>query len=132
MTLSGGSLSACPDTPVLHDDQHGTAVVVLAALQSAARISGVDLATCTVGQIGLGAAGLGIVRLLRSYGVSRVLGSDLSTEAQLRLESIGGLPADLEQVMAQADVVIATTGCARLNQTAMGAHRADNFRIVQS
>jgi malate dehydrogenase (oxaloacetate-decarboxylating) len=99
-----------PDTPVLHDDQHGTAVVVLAALQSAARISGVDLATCTVGQIGLGAAGLGIVRLLRSYGVSRVLGSDLSSDAQLRLESIGGIAADLEQVMAQADVVIATTG----------------------
>jgi malic enzyme len=40
-------------------------VVVLAALQSAARISGVDLASCTIGQIGLGAAGLGIVRLLR-------------------------------------------------------------------
>jgi len=99
-----------PDTPVLHDDQHGTAVVVLAALQSAARISGVDLSTCTVGQIGLGAAGLGIVRLLRSYGVSRVLGSDLSSDAQSRLESIGGVPADLEQVMAQADVVIATTG----------------------
>jgi malate dehydrogenase (oxaloacetate-decarboxylating) len=99
-----------PDTPVLHDDQHGTAVVVLAALQSAARISGVDLASCTVGQIGLGAAGLGIVRLLRSYGISRVLGSDLSEEARLRLESIGGIAADLEQVMAQADVVIATTG----------------------
>jgi hypothetical protein len=39
-----------------------------------------------------------------------VLGSDLSADAQLRLESIGGIPADLEQVMAQADVVIATTG----------------------
>ncbi|MEH6634444.1 MAG: ATPase inhibitor subunit zeta [Halioglobus sp.] len=98
------------DTPVLHDDQHGTAVVVLAALQSAARISGVDLAACTVGQIGLGAAGLGIVRLLRSYGISRVLGADLSQEAQARLAVIGGVAADLEQVMAEADVIVATTG----------------------
>ena len=99
-----------PDTPVLHDDQHGTAVVVLAGLLSAARITGIDLASCTVGQIGLGAAGLGIVRLLRSYGISRVLGSDLSSESRERLAVIGGVAADLEELMAEADVVIATTG----------------------
>jgi hypothetical protein len=94
----------------LHDDQHGTAVVVLAGLQSAARITGIDLANCTVGQIGLGAAGLGIVRLLRSYGISTVLGADLSRESQMRLAAIGGVAVDLEQLMAEADVVVATTG----------------------
>lgn len=99
-----------PRTPVLHDDQHGTAVVVLAGLQSAARITGIDLQQCTVGQIGLGAAGLGIVRLLQSYGISRVLGADLSRESQLRLTAIGGVAVDLEQLMAEADVVVATTG----------------------
>jgi len=99
-----------PGTPVLHDDQHGTAVVVLAGLQSAARITGIDLASCTVGQIGLGAAGLGIVRLLQSYGISRVLGSDLSKESQERLAAIGGVSVDLEGLMAEANVVIATTG----------------------
>ena len=99
-----------PDTPVLHDDQHGTAVVVLAGLLSAARITGIDLANCTVGQIGLGAAGLGIVRLLQSYGISRVLGSDLARESQERLTAIGGVAVDLEGLMAEADVVIATTG----------------------
>ena len=99
-----------PNTPVLHDDQHGTAVVVLAGLQSAARITGIDLANCTVGQIGLGAAGLGIVRLLRSYGISTVLGADLSRESQMRLAAIGGVAVDLEQLMAEADVVVATTG----------------------
>ena len=99
-----------PDTPVLHDDQHGTAVVVLAGLLSAARITGIDLSTCTVGQIGLGAAGLGIVRLLQSYGISRVLGSDLAKDSQERLTAIGGVAVDLEGLMAEADVVIATTG----------------------
>ncbi len=99
-----------PRTPVLHDDQHGTAVVVLAGLQSAARITGIDLKQCTVGQIGLGAAGLGIVRLLQSYGITRVLGADLSRESQVRLTTIGGVAVDLEQLMAEADVVVATTG----------------------
>ena len=95
---------------MLHDDQHGTAVVVLAGLLSAARITGIDLASCTVGQIGLGAAGLGIVRLLRSYGISRELGSELYSESRERLAFIGGVAADLEDLMAEADVVIATTG----------------------
>src|SRR6266478_7763501 len=54
--------------PVLHDDQHGTAVVALAALTNAARQAGRSLRDSVVGQIGLGAAGTGIVRLLRAYG----------------------------------------------------------------
>ena len=96
--------------PVLHDDQHGTAVVALAALLNAARRSGRDLCASCVGQIGLGAAGSGIVRLLRAYGVQRVLGTDRSPAALQRLAAMGGEGASLEQLMQQADVVIATTG----------------------
>src|SRR2546423_5181848 len=69
-------LQARLQKPVLHDDQHGTAVVTLAALINAARRSDVNLCHSTVGQIRLGAAGSGIVRLLRAYGVQRVLGTD--------------------------------------------------------
>jgi len=98
------------DIPVLHDDQHGTATVVLAALITSARRAGVDLNKATIGQIGLGAAGLGIVRLLRAYGVGRLLGSDLREPALARLEAIGGERSTLEGVMAECDVVIATTG----------------------
>jgi len=96
--------------PVLHDDQHGTAVVVIAALINAARITGVNLEECVIGQIGLGAAGLGIAQLLMRFGVHLILGADLSTEAQARLKDIGGKPADLEYVMQNADVIISTTG----------------------
>ncbi len=103
-----------PGTPVLHDDQHGTAVVVLAALLSAARLTGVSLSESSVGQIGLGAAGIGIVSLLQAYGVKRVLGSDLAPDARQRLERLGGVVMELEQLMAEADVVIATTGVAGL------------------
>ncbi len=98
------------DKPVLHDDQHGTAVVTLAALISATRRVGRDLKASTVGQIGLGAAGIGIVRLLHQYGVKRVLGADRREEALARVEKMGGKRATLEQVMQQSDIVIATTG----------------------
>lgn len=96
--------------PVLHDDQHGTAVVALAALINAARHAGRSLRDSVVGQIGLGAAGTGIVRLLRAYGVERVLGADRSSDAIHRLEALGGEGASLEGIMQRADIVLATTG----------------------
>ena len=96
--------------PVLHDDQHCTAVVVLAALLNAARRVGRQLEDSTIGQIGLGAAGIGIVRLLRAHGARRILGCDRNPLALERLESLGGQRATLEEVMAKCDVVAATTG----------------------
>jgi malate dehydrogenase (oxaloacetate-decarboxylating) len=104
------SLQARLQKPVLHDDQHGTAVVALAALLNAARYSGVDLCGSTVGQIGLGAAGTGIVRLLQAYGVRHVLGTDRNAQAVARLETMGGEGVTLEALMQRADIVIATTG----------------------
>lgn len=102
--------------PVLHDDQHGTAVVVLAALTNAAARTGIDLRTSTVGQIGLGAAGSGIVRLLRAYGVQRVLGTDLNVGAMARLTALGGERVTLPSLMERADIVIASTGVRGLIQ----------------
>ena len=96
--------------PVLHDDQHGTAVVALAALVNATRRVGRKLATSVIGQVGLGAAGLGIARLLRAQGVQRLLGADLRPEAIERFRSLGGEPTTLAEVMARADIVVATTG----------------------
>ncbi len=98
------------EKPVLHDDQHGTAVVALAALINAARRAGRSLPQSTIGQIGLGAAGTGIVRLLRAYGVNRVLGADRDPRAIERIRALGGEGATLESIMQTADVVLATTG----------------------
>ncbi len=103
-------LRARLDRPVLHDDQHGTAVVVLAAAINATRRAGRELRACVIGQIGLGAAGLGIVRLLMRAGVVRVLGTDLEEGARRRLAVMGGEPSTLDEIMRKADIVIATTG----------------------
>lgn len=99
------------DIPVMHDDQHGTAVVTLAAAISACRSAGVNLKQARVGQIGLGAAGIAICRMLMAYGVESVVGADKSEEAKDRLRSYGGETVDsLEELMEQSDIVIATTG----------------------
>jgi malate dehydrogenase (oxaloacetate-decarboxylating) len=98
------------DKPVLHDDQHGTAVVTLAALINGARNAHLTLRGSVVGQIGLGAAGMGIVRLLKAYGVGDILGSDRNPAAVERLAGLGGEGCTLEQLMQRADIVIATTG----------------------
>lgn len=104
--------------PVMHDDQHGTAVVVLAALLGAARKVGKDLADCTVGQIGLGAAGLGICGLLMKHGVKHLVGADLNEDACARLKAMGGEIRPLQELVESVDVVIATTGVKGLIQPA--------------
>jgi malate dehydrogenase (oxaloacetate-decarboxylating) len=107
-------LRAQLNKPVLHDDQHGTAVVALAALMAAARRTGKSLHASTIGQIGLGAAGTGIVRLLRAYGVQRVLGADRNPKAIERVTALGAEGASLQDIMAHADIVVATTGVKNL------------------
>ncbi|MCU1392398.1 MAG: Malate dehydrogenase (oxaloacetate-decarboxylating) [Ilumatobacteraceae bacterium] len=69
-------LQAELDIPVFHDDQHGTAIVVLAALQNAAKAVGKSLAEMTVVIVGTGAAGLACGKLLRSVGVVDLIGVD--------------------------------------------------------
>jgi malate dehydrogenase (oxaloacetate-decarboxylating) len=98
------------DIPVMHDDQHGTAVVVTAALLNAAKATGVKLARCRMGVVGLGAAGLALAKMLMFRFGNPVLGADIAPDALDRLKAAGGLPSDLKAVMAGCDVVIATTG----------------------
>ncbi len=96
--------------PVMHDDVHGTAVVVLAAAMGACRQVGIELSRATVGQLGLGAAGFGIAALMVDAGVERVVASDPDPASHARAADKGVAIAELEEVMASADVVVATTG----------------------
>jgi malate dehydrogenase (oxaloacetate-decarboxylating) len=69
-------LQAALDIPVFHDDQHGTAVVVLAALMNACRLTGRELADLRVLVVGLGAAGIAVTRILMAAGVRDIVGCD--------------------------------------------------------
>src|SRR5437763_4783653 len=64
------------DIPVFHDDQHGTAVVVLAALLNALRIVKKDLKKLRVVVTGVGAAGTATIKILLSSGVRDIIGVD--------------------------------------------------------
>ena len=69
-------LKAELDIPVFHDDQHGTAVVVLAGLINAAKLTGRSLTDCKIVVIGAGAAGTAIIKLLHLYGVRKIVAVD--------------------------------------------------------
>lgn len=64
------------DIPVFHDDQHGTAIVVLAALENAAKVIGRPLSELTVAVLGAGAAGVACAKLLDLVGVADIIGVD--------------------------------------------------------
>jgi len=98
------------DIPVMHDDVHGTAVATLAAALAACEQVGIKLEDSTVGQIGLGAAGLGIATLMVEAGASRVVASDPDEGSHARARERGIESGSFEEVMAEARIVVATTG----------------------
>ena len=66
-------LKACCDIPIFHDDQHGTAVVTLAALYNALKLTGKRLEDIRIVTNGAGAAGIAVIRLLLSLGLKNVI-----------------------------------------------------------
>jgi len=64
------------DIPVFHDDQHGTAIVVLAALRNALKLVKKDISDCKIIINGVGAAGTAIARLLMLSGAKNIIGFD--------------------------------------------------------
>ena len=96
--------------PVMHDDVHGTAVIALAAATVACRAVGIELRSVTVGQLGLGAAGFGIASLMVDGGAKRVIAFDPREASHERARAKGIELGSMDDVLREADVVIATTG----------------------
>jgi malate dehydrogenase (oxaloacetate-decarboxylating) len=101
-------LDARLDVPVFHDDQHGTAVVVAAAVISAARRAGLELEDLTFGQVGLGAAGSAIAGLASGLGFGGVIAFDPLSGSVDRLREVvePGVPLDVSTDAAQFDRVV--------------------------
>jgi malate dehydrogenase (oxaloacetate-decarboxylating) len=107
------------DVPVMHDDQQGTAVVVLAALINACNIVKVSLQEAQVGVIGLGAAGLTIASFLFKYTGKPVLGTARTEASIKRHVERGGIASNLNEIMEKTDIVVATSGVQGLIQPSM-------------
>lgn len=106
------------DIPVFHDDQHGTAVVVLAAVMNALKCVGKKLNECTVAISGAGSAGSAIAKLLDAAGAGNIImsdrqgiickGQELSTafEELAEFTNKNGVTGTLVDAMRGADVFI--------------------------
>ena len=112
-------LKECCDIPIFHDDQHGTAVVVLAAMINALKIVKKDIGDIKVVTSGAGAAGIAIIKLLCSMGLKNVIMCDrqgaiyegregLNTEKieMAKITNINKEKGSLAEVIKGADVFI--------------------------
>ncbi|WP_037607804.1 NAD(P)-dependent malic enzyme [Streptacidiphilus rugosus] len=111
------------DIPIFHDDQHGTAVVTLAALRNAARLTGRTLADLRAVISGAGAAGIAIAKILVGAGIGDVslcdrqgvvhVGRTDLTDVKREIAELtnrGGLTGSLADVLVGADVFIGVSG----------------------
>jgi malate dehydrogenase (oxaloacetate-decarboxylating) len=112
-------LRALLDIPVFHDDQHGTAVVVLAAFLNALRVVGKRVEDVKVVVTGVGAAGIAVTKTLQAAGVRNVIGADsqgtihlgrdgLTSVKQRYAETTNpeGITGSADDALAGADVFI--------------------------
>ena len=131
------------DIPVFHDDQHGTAVVVMAALLNAVKLTGRSLPHLSVLVIGLGAAGIAVTKILLAAGVRNIVGADSRGALHVRREDyLDGSMNDLKRWFAEltnpecragapaeviegADLLIGVSGARALPAEALERMNAD-------
>ncbi len=111
------------DIPVFHDDQHGTAIVVLAALYNALKVVGKDIGTIKITMAGAGAAGNAIAQLLVKAGARDIVAADRRGVLHAQREDLRGnanwftentnprgVTGSLREALAGADVFIGVSG----------------------
>jgi malate dehydrogenase (oxaloacetate-decarboxylating) len=124
--------------PVFHDDQHGTAIVVLAGLINAMKVTGKNLANSKIVCVGAGAAGTAIMKLLHHYAPVHILAvdskgivspdrTDLNDEKKKLLEfaNLNGFSGNLEDALRDADVFIGVSKADLLTKEMVGTMAKD-------
>ena len=91
-------LKATLDIPVFHDDQHGTAIVVLAGIINALKITGKEKTACKVVVNGAGSAGVAITKLLLTYGFSNIIMCDKTGIISKQTEGLNWMQEKMAQV----------------------------------
>jgi malate dehydrogenase (oxaloacetate-decarboxylating) len=125
------------EMPVMHDDQHGTAVIVLAGLINALKVTGKKLADCKIAMIGAGAAGVAIAKLLTKYGAINIVMADskgligplrndlTDIKKSLLPYNANGLDGPLEVALKDADVFIGVSKAGLLDGAAIRSMAKD-------
>ncbi len=122
-------LKATLDIPVFHDDQHGTAVVILAGLINAMKVTNKRLSDCKIVMVGAGAAGTAVAKLLHLYAQPEIIlvdskgiishdRADLNPEKKLLLEitNPNNTSGNLEDALHGADIFIGVSKANLLNE----------------
>jgi malate dehydrogenase (oxaloacetate-decarboxylating) len=128
------------DIPVFHDDQHGTAIVVLAALRNALKLVKKDISKVKIVMSGAGAAGTAIARLLVLSGAQNIIAFDkdgviskasTSTDPMrswfIEHSNAENFTGDVHQAMTGADIFIGVSAPHVLNEEDVAAMAADSI-----
>ncbi len=131
-------LNECCDIPIFHDDQHGTAVVVLASLLNALKVVNKNIETAKIVVNGLGAAGTAISKMLISAGAKNMVLVDkkgiieetdacLGEERQAlaKITNKEGLKGDLSVAIKNADVFIGVSAPGVLSEAMIKTMNSD-------
>ena len=132
------------DIPVFHDDQHGTAVVCLAALINSLKVIGKDKTKIRLVVSGIGAAGSAIIRTLHTYGVKTIIAVDIDGILNLEqskdynfvkkemLNYITYEQGDLTDALKDADVFIGVSAANIVTKTMVSSMKKDSIVLAMA
>lgn len=126
------------DIPVFHDDQHGTAIVVLAGIINALKVTGKTKEACRVVVNGAGSAGIAITKLLLTYGFSHVTlcdrvgilakgmeGLNWMQEKMVEVTNLEGMRGSLADAMKGADIFVGVSAPGIVTQEMVSSMNSD-------
>ena len=126
--------------PIMHDDQHGTAIVVLAGLINAMKVVKKELSSAKIVVVGAGAAGTAIVKLLSLYASPRMFAvdskgiispnrTDLNEEKRtlLKYTNLSGIDGSLDDVIESADIFIGVSRAGLLTPKMVSSMAKDSI-----
>ena len=133
------------DIPVFHDDQHGTAIVVLAGVINALKVTGKKKEDCRVVVNGAGSAGIAITRLLLSYGFSHIVlcdragilfkgmeGLNWMQEKMMDTTNLEGQTGSLIDAMKDADIFIGVSAPGIVTEEMVSSMNSDSILFAMA
>ena len=131
-------LKALTDIPVMHDDQHGTAIVTTAALINACKLTGRDIEKLKVVIVGSGASAIASARMYRYFGIDEIILIDSKGVVHARRDDLSDykrefaypVPIDRAQAFQGADMVLGLSRAGAITQDDIALMKDEPFVFV--